>query len=348
MFIRPIVLATAATLTASPAIPCAFHGYSPKATMVERLLGSDHIVLARPTLAQPFRYADIDVLEGDTNFIEIPHLVDSFTRRRLTANPDDRVLFARDGSYGPWERVAYVNDDMDQVLQVVLKELQTWQMGGDPERFAYFASLLDHQNYDVHMLALRELDLADYGELRKITPNVSSERIMSRLNSRSETELKPIRILLMGLLQEGVDLNFFDNGLRNASEYSGGLIGAYSTAMIEYGGPEAVERVIQHHLMHADATPMVREMLIEALAIHSSTGNKETRAAIQSELAAALKKTPELAPMVARQFGTRWNWSQSEQISELMRSGQITSPLDMLVLSQYVAMAKESAELSQD
>ena len=37
----------AALVAATPAVPCAFHGYTPQATVVEKLLGSEHVVLAR-------------------------------------------------------------------------------------------------------------------------------------------------------------------------------------------------------------------------------------------------------------------------------------------------------------
>lgn len=335
-------LAALATLFATPVLPCSFHGYAPQATFVERLLSSDHIVLARPTEQEPFRYADIDVLEGDAEFVEIAQLVDSVTRRKLAANPGDHVLFARDGPYGPWQRVAYVDAAMDQVLNVVMTNLPVWEMGDDFERFSYFASLLNHPDREVHALALREMDLADYGILRSLDLNVEPQRLMSRLNLRFEEDLKPIRVLLLGLGNEPVAPDFFESGVLDNANRSGGLLGAYATAMIEHGGPEAVERLVNRHLKNRSLPPISRELLTEALAIHSSAGEAETRDAIRVAVGLAVTQDPDLATMVARHFGARYDWSQGETISALMRSGAVKSPIDMLLLTQYVSLAREN------
>ncbi|WP_425045390.1 hypothetical protein [Primorskyibacter sp. S87] len=337
-----LTLAVLAILSATPALPCSFHGYVPQATFVERLLGSDHIVLARPTKQKPFSYAEIEVLEGDTEFVEIAQLVDSVTRRRLAANPEDHVLFARDGAYGPWQRVAYIDADMGKVLNVVMDNLPVWEMGDEIERFSYFATLLNHPNREVHALALRELDIADYDILRSLDLNVHPQRLMSRLNLRFEEDLKPIRVLLLGLSNEPVAQGFFESGVQANANRSGGLLGAYATAMIEHGGPEAVERLVDRHLKNRSLPAISREMLTEALAIHSSAGDAETRDAIRVAVGLAVSEDSELATMVARHFGARYDWSQEETISTLMRSGAVKSPIDMLLLTQYVSLAREN------
>ncbi|WP_164658463.1 hypothetical protein [Tropicibacter sp. Alg240-R139] len=348
MLRRTVSLAAVSVLCASQAWACAFHSYNPQITFVERLLGSEHIVLARPSKAQPFRFAEIEVLEGTADYVDIPHLVDSNARRRLAANPEDHILFARDGAYGPWQRVAYVNDAMGDVLDVVMEELPEWEMGADDERFAYFASLLNHPDKEVHALALRELDLADYSLLRELSLEVDPARLTSRLGLRSEADLRPIRVLLLGLSGDRVDQTFFEVGLAKSSDYSGGLLGALAMAMIEHGGSAAALRLVNNHLLERDLSPASRELLIEVLAIHGTVGDEDTRDTISSALGQALRKDPQLVAMAARQLGARWDWSQSALISELMRSGAVKSPLDMLVATQYVALAEENAELVQN
>lgn len=344
MYRRIAFLASLAGLAASSAAACAFHGYAPQETFVERLLGSDHIVLARPSRESPFRYSEIEVLEGGADFVDIPHLVDSTTRRKLAARPEDHVLFARDGAYGPWERIAYVNAEMDQVLQTVMENLPAWQMGGDPERFSYFASLLNSPDIQVQTLALKELDLADYGVLRALALNVDAQRLRSRLDLQFEADLKPIRILLLGLSQEQVDTGFFEAGIDRNAPFSGGVLGAYATAMIEHGGPDAAARLVDRYL-RAQALPSIsRELLTEALAIHSSANDAAMRESIRAALDRAIRDDPSLAPMVARHFGARYDWSQSDAILDLIQSGTVTSPLEILLLTQYVSLAKEAAQ----
>ena len=47
------------------ATPCGFHNYTPQPTLVDRLLASDEIVLARAAPDNPFRFEAIQALEGD-------------------------------------------------------------------------------------------------------------------------------------------------------------------------------------------------------------------------------------------------------------------------------------------
>lgn len=335
-------LAALTMLFATPAVPCSFHGYMPQETFVERLLGSDHIVLARPGKQEPFRFAEIDVLEGDSEFIEIPELVDITSQQKLAANPEDHILFVRDGAYGPWQRLAYVNEEMDQVLRVVLENLPAWEIGDDAKRFAYFASLLNNPDRDVHTLALKEIDIADYGILRSLDLNVDSQRLMSELDQQNDDGLKPIRLLLLGLSDDPIEPGFFQRGVERNANNTDGILGAYATAMIEHGGPDAVVTLVNNHLKDKTLPSISREMLTEALAIHSSAADAETRETIQRTMDAAIREDPELASMVARHFGARYDWSQSEAISDLMHSGTVKSPIEMLFLTQYVSLAQDN------
>lgn len=348
MIRRLVSLAALSAFGASQAMACAFHGYNPQITFVERLLGSEHIVLARPSAAEPFGFGDVEVLIGNGDHVDIPHLVDSVSRRRLSSNPEDHVLFARDGAYGPWQRIAYVNDAMEEVLQVVMHELPEWEMGADEERFAYFASLLNHPDKEVHALALRELDMADYSLLRELNLNIDPKRLTSRLGLQSEYDLRPIRILLLGLSGARIEQSFFEQGVARSSDYAGGMLGAFAMAMIEHGGRAAVQKLIDEHLMGRELSSQSREQLIEVLAIHGLVGDEDVRAAIQPALAQVLHQDPQLVAMAARQLGARWDWSQSGLVEEMIRTGKITSMRDVLVATQYVALAKESAELVQN
>ena len=58
--LKPVKAATLAiglTMCATTALACAFHSYVPDETVVDKMLGSDHIVLARP--ASCFRRNDV-------------------------------------------------------------------------------------------------------------------------------------------------------------------------------------------------------------------------------------------------------------------------------------------------
>ena len=78
---------------------CGFHNYAPQPTLVDRLLGSDEIVLARSAPNNPFKFKAYQALEGGLGSSEIPFLVDSITRRRFAMDANTAVLFARAGAY---------------------------------------------------------------------------------------------------------------------------------------------------------------------------------------------------------------------------------------------------------
>lgn len=51
-------------LPVTAARACGFHGYLPERTVIDRMLDSDHIVLARADPANPFRYVAVDAIRG--------------------------------------------------------------------------------------------------------------------------------------------------------------------------------------------------------------------------------------------------------------------------------------------
>ncbi len=311
--------------------------------MVDRLLSSEHIVLARPRADNPFRYEAIQALEGSLESVEIPQLVDSATRRRLASDPEAQVLFARDGSYGPWRRVALIDGELSPVVDHVMRKLPEWELGGDADRLGYFATLLNSPDIRIQSLALRELDQADYGLLRALPLEIEPERILSRLNLLHEYDLSPIRILLLGLSQQPEILGLLEAGVARHTRSTGTLLGAYATAMIELGGPDAIDHLASTYLSDRSILDANRELIAEAMALHSLNGNPETRVAARAAISSSVKMNPELAPTVARQFGIRNDWTQADVLSEVLQQNVLTSPSDILLVSQYVALAHQDA-----
>lgn len=345
---RAIIYGIGLVCCATGALACGFHNYTPAPTMVDVLLASDRIVLARSTRGDPFRYAPTKALAGELEHVEIPHLVDSTTRRRLSTNPEAQVLFAQDSDYGPWQRLAYVDADLVPILETVMARLPDWQSGDDRDRFATFAALLNHPNPELHRLALRELDQADYGVLRSLALDIDTASMAARLNVITEFDLKPIRILLLGLSGNPAILDQLEAGVARNINSGGGALGAYATAMVELGGPGAARILAERYLAQSDLAAPSREVIAEALAIHSLDGSSEMQNAVRTAVGKALISDASLAPLVARQFGARYDWSQHATLKTILRSGSVRSPLDVITVSQYVALAEDAAPLKQD
>ncbi|MEM6932789.1 MAG: hypothetical protein AAF526_04300, partial [Pseudomonadota bacterium] len=90
-----LLAGAAAALGPGVALACAFHGYAPAPSVVDRLLESRHIVLARADPADAFAYQPVAAIRGTLADVEIPYLVDSVTRERLSGDGESSVLFAR-------------------------------------------------------------------------------------------------------------------------------------------------------------------------------------------------------------------------------------------------------------
>ncbi len=329
------VLAAAATGAAA----CGFHNYNPKPSMVDLLINSEHAVLARPTAGNPFRYTAVEAVAGSTYGVELPQLVDTASRRRLAADANATVLFAREGSYGPWQKVSYIDATMRPVLDKMVARLPAWADGDDLDRFRTFMTYLDHPDVRVHTLALTELDRADYGFLVSHKLPLDPVATLARLDDPAQLDLRAIRVLLLGLSGWQGAQERLERGLAYSVQYENALAGAYATALIELDGPDRAVSVAQRYLTDPAVHYASKEALIEAMAIHSEYGETDMRETVSLALAEVLQQRPELASAMARQLGARGVWTLRDTLSDVVRQRQLTSMLDVLAVSQYVAMA---------
>ncbi|MBT3143527.1 hypothetical protein KL867_20940 [Ruegeria litorea] len=335
----------AAGLTVPTSVsPCGFHNYAPQPTLVDRLLGSDQIVLARSAPNNPFRFEAYEALEGGLNFSEIPLLVDSTTRRRFALDTNAAVLFARDGAYGPWQRLAYVDAAMAPVVRTVMARLPSWELGEGTDRFRYFTTLVGHPEDRIHKLALRELDLADYSLLRSLDLRIDTPRLVARLNHLNENEFKAIRILLLGLSDDIQLRDRLAKGVQYNVRSGGTYLGAYATALIELVGPDAVTNLAARYLTNREIPLQTRELLIEAIALHGGTDDQDMEASISQAINSALWIDPRLAAAAARQFGARGNWSLQDAVQALLEEGTVLGVANKQDVSHYVVLANEALE----
>ena len=329
---------------ATAASPCGFHNYAPQPTLIDQLLGSDDIVLARPAPNNPFRFEAFEALEGNLASSEIPFLVDSTTRRRLALDANASVLFARDGAYGPWQRLAFVDAAMAPVLETVMTRLPAWELGERVERFSYFATLVGHPDDRIHKLALRELDQADYSILRDLQIDIDPSRLLVRINDPYEFEFKAIRILLLGLSGKGQLRDRLEKGLEGSLMTESLYLGAFATAFMELVGPEAVTIIASKHLINRDLPPLTRELLVEAIALHGQTGDAAMETAITEAIESALWVDPGLAGTVARRFGARSDWSFQPALRALIEDGTVHLAADKQDITQYLTVSHQYGE----
>ncbi|MEM9394968.1 MAG: hypothetical protein AAGA38_14000 [Pseudomonadota bacterium] len=343
MRVNYVRLALALCLAAPAALACGFHNYMPQPTLVDRLSARPDLVLARPDANNPYRYV-AEIALGDASLdAEIPFLVDTATRRKLASDPEAYVLFARKGELAPWERIAFVDEKMSDLLDTVLPQLDAWTTGNSAGRLAYFATRIEDEDRVIRRLALREIDQATYGELKALDLQPDPALILPSLYQPSEVDLLAIRILLLGFSDSEAASQIVTQGLARVVPVSANLLGAYATALIEQQGPDGVALIAGSYLADGTLPPVNRELLVEALAIHAQTGDPALRSAAQSAVYSAVKEDPALAPMVARQFGARFDWSQVTPLRAALQAEAIRSPGDMIAVAEYVYTGQRHA-----
>ena len=325
---------------AGQAVACAFHGYTPDPTVVDYMLGSEHIVVAKPDPNNPSRFQVVEALVGPDNGIDIPLAVSDTARRDMANNPDAVILLARDGAYGPWLELATLDREYRKVINTVASRLETWRWGEDLERFQTFAKHVNSNSTALRRLALLELDRADYSLLRQVRlPRIPT---LAADIATGEPDLLPIRVLLAGLSKDRSMVPILTDGLAQAVADDVPYVGAFATAMMQLQGGKAGQGIVDQVLGNGTVPKETQERVIEAFAIQSQTGNRRMERSVYAQMAQALQKDPSLAAPVARQFGARGDWGLADAIQVAAAASPPVTVEAVFSISQYLGIAKNA------
>ena len=323
---------------------CGFHNYIPEKTIVDRLLDSRRVVVARPDADDPFRYKVISYLMGNTGPVEINDLVDSTTRRKLLANPKDAVLFVMSERDRSWQRLVYLDDSFSKIIKTVLDNFEEWKSGFHHDRFRVFSNFYDHPNIALKELALLELDQAPYKLLRTLKLRINAEVLISELWSFRGLPFIQIRILLLGLTNSDTARLEIRKYLARAAFENrwNKSLGAFATALVEIDGASGLERLETYYFKNLNQPLDKLELVVEALAIHSQVGHDELKKSIKSKLENLVNVRPEAAALIARQFGKRKVWTQKNYLRTLLAEKIIQSQDERSLIENYIREAENS------
>lgn len=338
--VQATALALALVLApAPPSLACSFHTDLPTQTVADWLIDGTEVVLARPDPENAFAYRVTEVIHSAGTAPELNLLVSSDLRHRLTANPDDAVLLAHDGI--SWFILAYVDPGFRPVMRQVLARAPGWGGLYHAERLEIFAGLQDSRDIDLRLLALTEIDKAPYGLLRQMELRLSPEALLRELWSPFGYGYQPIRVLLLGLSDSDVARAAVRDHLLRVVDWEwASNLGAFATAEIELNGADGVAFLESHYLARPEQPLDNLEQVVEALAIQHGVAPPEVRRRIAGALRDFVTARPAGAPLVARQFVTRQDWSQAALLAQVMEAKRLTSGPDLLAVAVYVAQAR--------
>ncbi len=324
---------------------CAFHNYKPSKTMVDWLLQSDTIALARPSPENTFKYAVSAIYRGADVATDIPFLIDSSTRRTLLANPKEGVLFGFDDG-GSWRRIGYMNAPYREIAETVLAHAKEWSSTEfHPDRFAFFSGYQDHPDRTIRHLALQEIDRVPYKLLSTLKVRLSERDLLRSLRTMSEINYRSINILLLGLKGTETARSYINQHIvRLANSDLTSELGAVATALVELEGERGVETLERLYLKNRAHSITRLEAIVEALAIHNEIASDDVRQKIARALTDFLSQRPNAAAIVARQFSSRQDWSIGPELEALLASPATMTAASRLIAGVYVAQAKANRE----
>jgi hypothetical protein len=275
---RIALLAAALALVAGPAAACLVCIALPERTLADRVIEAEAVVLARPDPARPFAFAPVAALKGDAARPAIPGLVDSATRRRLAADPEAAVLFARDAD--GWTRLADATPELRADVETILAAAPAWDAEADhAARFAFFAERHDHPDAGVRALALAEISRAPYALIRTMPPRLGRAEVVRLMRDPRMAEWAPIHILFLGLSDDPEDHAFVRRAFDAASRTGGAHLAAWATALAEIDGPPAIDRLRALYFEESGRSPEDLRAVVTAFATLADGGDPTLRPA---------------------------------------------------------------------
>lgn len=338
----------------SPAYACGFDLTKPERSLIDWIVEADELAIARPQKDNPFKYEIEEVLVGAPANVNLPNLVSSVLRRKLSANPNDGMLFARvssvvDGSLrSSWKQVSYVDGDTRSLIASAIEHRRTWSDGYHETRRTFVESLQGNDHPAIKVLVINEFDKMPYEMLREADIRLSSSELVEDLWTLEGYPFQTTRVLMLGLTGDQRARDevhaFFD---RREDWHRAINLAAFSAALIELDGTEGIKMLSDRVLSKPNLNPEALEQVILAFAAINRLVEPEVHQAIGQAITDLVAERPNAGVIVARQFSAVSDWSQLETLKPLVRERKFKNLNELLVASVYLAKAKEARDQKQ-
>jgi hypothetical protein len=330
------------TMFATAANACVICAPYPQKTGADYVVGSDTVVFARESTAQPFTYEPIEVLKGRYNG-PIQLLLDTETSRALGSDTALAVALVQDRPGGQWTRIGAGGSD----YQDVLREVAGWHLGVSRpvDRATFFAPHLRSDEDALAELAFLEVARAPYATLLGLKTDLPREDLYRGINDLFRIEWHPLYILLLGLSDQPGDIAFVRGKIEAAQRFGMTTnLAAYVTALIEMEGATAIRSIADVYI--ADDTHTDAELIevLKALSVQGNSGRPELQAAAIEAYSLLLDRRPALAGYAASDL---FDWRVSHlgpRMREILDAGIVTDEPSQLALTVYLGGAEASTD----
>lgn len=313
--LRPIFIAAACLyFTGTPSLlnGCQICVPFPKKSVVDFLIESDTVILAREDPDRPFHLRTIEVLKGMPGDEQIDLFVDSTSRRLLAIYPERSVVVVKHKEKGEskWRRIGLTDKDLDPLLREILDSADAWEQAPD-KRFEFFAQLLGHKNSQISTAAHLEVGRAPYAEIKRLgatqPPPLSREAIRTFLDNPRYIEWHALYLLLLSQSSEPEDRGYLLESWQSTVRFGTTIrLAALATVAIEIEGGKAIKLIESEYFHNASREIDELKEVFKALSVHGNGGRTKLRAQIANAYAILLAQHPTMAPAVVKDL-VAWN-----------------------------------------
>ena len=297
----------------------------PTKTVADYIIESEFVVLARENPDIPFSYSLTERLKGQTTTEDFGLFVDSSTRRRLKANPEDVVVLVRLNSDQEWHSLGIADAQFQEIVKRILAYADHWKSNdGVNDRYRFFLSLLGNENRTVFELAYLELGRAPYSKIKEMAEFISPNEIRPILLRREYYQWRPLAIMLLAQNPSEKDRKLIEDSFDMCNQFSIKTnLAAWTTAYIEINGLSALDVIEEKYLSDANRTELEIRSIIIALSVHGLDGQSELRERIIKSYGLALQNHPHVTGLIVNDL-KKWNKPDyRERIREIIKQSGI-------------------------
>jgi hypothetical protein len=310
----------------------------PKQSPADFLIDSPCVVLARENPDLPFSYTPIEVLKASQDVAPIDLLLDSKTRRLLSADPGRVVVLAREIQGTSWLSLGVADAEYITIVRRLLAFAPQWQgPQGKSQRVEFFLPLVGNQNATIRELAYLELARAPYETIKRLAPAVPRKNIEPILRDPIFIEWRPLAILLLAQSTVAADKQYIIDSFRSAERI--GLtrnLAAWAAASIEVQGVDAVTYI--HHCYFSNPDRKRDELIevVKATSLHGTEGRIDLRDQIVNSYGTLLDVHPSMLEYIVKDL---INWDRTEltqRISSIEAKGITLDPATQKTVRKYL------------
>lgn len=323
MFQHHVSLTTAFVATvallgarAAPSRGCALCIGFPEKTATDHILDADLVVLARPSNESPYVYARGERLKGMDPGGEINLLVDTRTRRLMSAVPRRHAVLVLSERSEGWRSLGVASDDYLAILRRIAFVGADWEGAeGAEQRWRFFLPLFGHDDPSVRQLAYLEMGRAPYPVIQQLGRLAPRDVYAPLLQDPKYLKWRSLAILLLAQSDDPNDHRIVRDSYASAKRLRMTTnLGAWAAALIEIDGETAIADIEDAYLRSQSSSVEEVDAMVNALSMHGQAAGSLVQDRVIDSYRLLLNSHPSRAPRVVADLTA---WGRSDLVKEL-------------------------------